>query len=179
MSVRNAFDEGLKKLGIDPIFISRVEIREGSKLYLHTHYGAQINVKDPSMLPYLLRTAKLSTLENPFEELTRDELVKRMYGTSVVFHGLNESYQEFKERMMYEPTQKIAKELARIEGTHVDKNYQDCLRIQIQSDLIKKNGEERKKLGIILSFEKINEEMTNLTTENLLDALINIRSVKA
>jgi hypothetical protein len=164
MSTRNAFYEELERYGFDTLAISKVEIEKGSTLLVYIH-NKPVPIDDPS----LVKLAKLATLNVPLDsELSREQLLKRLYGIATVFEGMTTPFSKFVIRNTHLPTKKIAEKLEDLEKRYLagelSKIYQEGLKIRICKKLTYKHGISFK------DFEEIMEE-SYPTTENLLNVL--------
>jgi transcriptional regulator with XRE-family HTH domain len=171
MSTRDAFYEELERYGVDRSTIKKVEIKvereRGPTLLVYTHEKPKKPIEISEA--YILRLAKLATLETPLDEvLPRDQLLKRLYGIKTIFEGMTVPFSNFLHETKKLSTKEVAEELEKLEKkysiTDQSKTYQEGLKIRI----LKKLTEE---FGIpFRHFEEVIKEEYP-TTENLLNTL--------
>lgn len=165
MSTRGTFYEEIRRYGIDPSEVVKVEFKkskEGIKVVVHTT-NKPITIADS----YFVTLAKAAALQAPLETLfSREYLLKRLYGITTVFEGKEMPFSEFALFNARLSTKEIAEKLEELERKYsVDehlKEYKDMLKIRVYKKLALTHGLSFK------DFEKDNEEAT---TENLVDAL--------
>jgi len=167
MSTRNAFYEELERYGIDTSAVSKVEIKKGSSLVVYAN-NIPVKISDP----YLVRLAKLTTLDVPLDsELSREQLLKRLYGTMTVFKGMIMPFSKFVFQTANLSTKEIGENLEELEKKNLvaeqTKIYRDGLEIRICKKLTDDFGISFK------DFEEIIKE-SYPTTENLLNALTDL-----
>ncbi|MDI6806476.1 MAG: hypothetical protein QMD14_01515 [Candidatus Aenigmarchaeota archaeon] len=165
MATRKAFYEELERYGIDISDISRIKIEKGSSVLIYVN-EKRVRIKEP----YIVKLAKLATLNIPLDsELTREQLLKRLYGIITVFKGESMRFSEFKRQKAKLSTEEIGKRLEELEKKYSvaeqTKIYRGGLEIRIYKKLVENFG---------LSFRDFEEEIIKEscpTTENLLNVL--------
>lgn len=171
MSTRDAFYEELERYGIDRSRVKKVEIKvEREKgpillVYLHDKPEEPITIGEA----YILRLAKLVALETSLDEvLSRDELLKRLYGIKTIFEGMTVPFSNFLHETKDLSTKEIAEEVEKLEKKYLvaqkPKIYQEYLKIRIIKNLTERFGIP------FTDFEEVLKEGYP-TTENLLNVL--------
>lgn len=166
MSVRKALFEELEKMGIDPSIIQRVEIRGGSTLLAYIMDNQTLKIKDP----YLIRLAKLTSLYETSDpsldsNLSREEILGRLYGIGVVYKGTDIPFTEFCKKLVGKSNWELGQELDGLEEAHkIDDKHTEFLKIKLYGSLLKQGG-----FG--MSFADFSQSTEKFSTEDVLDLL--------
>jgi hypothetical protein len=172
MSVRDAVYEELERYGISPSRISRLVIKEGSRLLVYLKDERKpVKIEDP----YLVRLAKLSTLNLPLDfELSREQLLKRLYGIKTVFGGMRIPFSKFVAQNEKVSSRELAEELENLEKKYSVSEqcriYREGLEVAILKRLTEMFG------GSFKAYEEMLKE-AHPTTENLLNALTELYKI--